>query len=369
MGSAPLRSCLGRLRDEVGMTHDGVAGGADAPPEAKGRGSRRRVTGAVIGGLILAAVAIPLGYQALTGPDGAVPADTSSPSAPGSGSEPSASSSPTSAAPTPTAGPGENPCAAIADESRAGGLQLTPVEGDLPDGALRAWLCGDPSQDISSTGGPAEPLTEGLDEVVAAFNALEPLPPDTACTMEYRMIYVVVLDYADGSTRLRGELHGCRAISDGERQWGGGEGFLQLLVDLWSRQRAAMDAPTEAPEVCPPLTTLVPTTPDAILAGRVCSRDYGDVRVLNEIPEELLARMIGSLSADVGGEVPGMGIDDRGAFVLVDGWGSTLTLVPLHDGHFAVDPTPLSEFVYWKPPVELARDLHEFLGPEASRPR
>jgi hypothetical protein len=322
------------------------------------------VTGAVIGGLILAAVAIPLGYQALTGPDGAVPAETPSLSPSGSSSpEPSAPPSPSGIAPTP--GPVENPCAAIAEE----GLALTPFEGDLPDGALRAWLCGDPSQDISSTGGPAEPLTEGLDEVVAAFNALDPLPADIACTAEYRMTYVVVLDYQDGSTRLRGELHGCRTVSDGEHHWGGGEGFLRVLVDLWSRQRAAMDAPTEAPEVCPPLTTLVPTTPEAILVGHVCARNYGDVRVLDEIPEELLARMLESLAADVGGEVPGMGIDDRGAFVLVDGWGSTMTLVPLHDGNFAVDPTPLSEFVYWKPPVELARDLHEFLGPEVTPPR
>ena len=118
--------------------------------------------------------------------------------------------------------------------------------------------------------------------------------------------------------------------------------------------------------MCPPLTTLVPTTPETILVGHVCSGDYSDPRVLREVPEDLLARMVESLRTDVGGDVPGMGIDDRGAFVLVDGWGSTMSLVPLHDGNFAVDPSPLDEFAYWKPPVDLAGDLHAFLGPEPS---
>lgn len=367
-GFSPAVSCRGRLRDEVEMTDDGAADGTGAAADAEGRRPRRWVTGAVVGGLVLAAVAIPLGYQALRGPDGAVPGDTPSPIPSGSSSlEPSAPSpTPTEASATPTVAPVENPCAGIAEETREAGLQLTPFDGDLPDGALRAWLCGDPSEGFPATGGPLEPLTEGLDEVTAAFNALEPLPGDVACTAEYRMTYVVVLDYPDGAQRLRGELHGCKVVSDGERQFSGGEGFLQTLVGLWERQRSGVAAPTEAPEACPPLTTLVPTTPDAVLVGHVCARDYGDVRVLSDVPEDLLSRMVESLRTDVGGDVPAMGIDDRGAFVLVDGWGSTMSLVPLHDGNFAVDPSPLDEFAYWKPSADLAEDLHAFLAPEPS---
>ncbi|HSO68155.1 MAG TPA: hypothetical protein VLQ67_00825 [Arachnia sp.] len=343
---------------------------ADAPPEREARGSRRWVTGAVVGGLVLAAVAIPLGYQALWGPDGAVPGDSPSASPTVSGSEAPMDPTPSATVPSqssePPVSPGENPCPGSAEEAGQERFQLTPFDGDLPDGAVSAWLCGDPNEGFTSTGGPAEALTEGVDELVAAFNALEPLPQDMACTLEYRMTYVVVVDYADGSKRLSGELHGCRAVSDGERRLAGADGFLATIVGLWEDQRAGLQAPTEAPEVCPPLTTLVAATPEDVLAGYVCSRDFGDIRILQEVPDDLLARMTESLKTDVGGEVPGMGIDDRGAFVLVDGWGSTTSLVPLHDGNFAVDPGPLTEFTYWKPPVDLAEELHAFLGPEPS---
>ena len=211
MGSAPLWSCRGRLRDEVEMTDDGAADGAGAPAETEGRRPRRWVTGAVVGGLVLAAVAIPLGYQALRGPDGAVPGETPSPTPFGSGSPtPVPSPTETAATPTPTVAPVENPCAGIAEEAREAGLQLTPFDGDLPAGALRAWLCGDPSEGFPATGGPLEPLTEGLDEVTAAFNALEPLPQDIACTAEYRMTYVVVLDYQTGPGACAGSCTAAR---------------------------------------------------------------------------------------------------------------------------------------------------------------
>ncbi|MBB1514576.1 hypothetical protein H5398_01095 [Tessaracoccus sp. MC1679] len=347
---------------------DGAAAGAHPGPEA--RGSRRWVTGAVVGGLILAAVAIPLGYQALWGPDRAVPGDTPSASPTVSGPETPVGPTPSvglpSASSEPPVGPGENRCPGSSEEAAQDRFQLTPFDGDLPDGAVSAWLCGDPNEGFTSTGGPAEALTKGVDELVAAFNALEPLPQDIACTMEYRMTYVVVVDYADGAKRLSGELHGCRAVSDGERRLAGADGFLATVVRLWEDQRAGLPAPTEAPEVCPPLTTLVAATPDDVMAGYVCSRNFGDIRILQEVPDDLLARMAESLKTDVGGEVPGMGIDDRGAFVLVDGWGSTISLVPLHDGNFAVDPGALTEFTYWKPPVDLAEELHAFLGPEPS---
>lgn len=323
---------------------------------------------AVAGGLVLAALAIPLGYQALRGPDGAVPGDTPSatPSASESPGDPTPSPTEPAPSPEPSAPSGENPCPGIAEEAREGTLELTPFDGDLPDGAVRAWLCGDPNEGFSATGGPAEPLTEGVGDLVGSFNALEPLPADIACTAEYRMTYVVVVDYADGSKRLRGELHGCRVVSDGERLFSGGEGFLQALVGLWEEQRAGLEAPTEAPAVCPPLSTLLATTPDAVVAGFVCSRDYSDIRVLGEIPDDLVARIIESLKSDVGGEVPGVDMDDRGALVLVDGWGSTMSLVPLLDGNFAVDPGPVTQLVSWKPPVDLATDLDALLGPEPS---
>ncbi|MHA6523989.1 hypothetical protein [Tessaracoccus sp. G1721] len=350
--------------------------GDEATAEADGQGSERRrgrVWMAVAGGLILAAVAIPLGYQALRGPDGAVPGDTPGASSTVSGSVAPVDPTPSATAPSPSlappAGPGGNPCPGIAEESREAGIQFTPFDGNLPAGATSAWLCGDPNEGLTSTGGPAEALTEGVDELVAAFNGLEPLPQDVACTMEYRMTYVVVVDYSDGSKRLTGELHGCRTVSDGERRLAGADGFLATILGMWEDQRAGREAPAEVPEVCPPLTTLVPTTPDAVLSGFVCSRDFADIRILQEVPDDLLARMIDSLTTDVGGEVPGMGIDDRGAFVLVDGWGSTMSLVPLHDGYFAVDPGHLDVFTYWKPPVDLVRDLHAFLGPVPSPTR
>lgn len=345
---------------------DATSDPVDLTESPQPRRRSRAWVGAVVGGVVLALVTIALGYQALRGPDQAVPggSPTASPARPETPGDPTPS--PTGTAPSPTLSSGDNPCPAIADEVREGTLELTPFDGDLPDGALRAWLCGDPHEGFMATGGPGEPLTEGLDRLTEAFNALEPLPADIVCTAEYRMTYVVVLDYADGAQRLRGELHGCRVVTDGERRFYGGEGFLQTLVGLWAEQRAAMEAPSAVPEVCPPLSTLVPTGPDAVLEGYVCSRDFGDIRVLDEIPDDLLARMVESLRTDVGGEVHEMGIEDRGALVLVDGWGSTISLVALQDGSFAVDPGPSAQWVGWEPPVDLADDLLALLGPEPS---
>lgn len=331
---------------------------------ARRRSAARRTGRAAAVVALVAAVVVPLGYLASRGPDIAVPAGTPS----GSPSAPSVASTQPVGPPTqaPVVPAGENPCAAIRAESREGALQFTPFDGDLPDGALRAWLCGDPNQGYDTVGGPAEPLTEGVDQLVTAFNALEPLPQDIACTQEYRLTYVVVVDYPDGSKRLRGELHGCGVVSDGERLFSGGEGFLDTLLGLWEQQRAGRESPTEAPEVCPPLSTLLAASPDDIVAGYVCATYYDEVRVQDELPGDLAARIAAAMGEGVGGEAPWPWLAGGDAIVLADGWGSVITVEVLADGGFAVQNGWLTEPVAWAPSAELAAELQALLGSGAS---
>jgi hypothetical protein len=112
----------------------------------------------------------------------------------------------------------------------------------LVEGAVRAWLCGDDSVEggvAFGTRGPLDPLTKDVDKAVTWFLDAVPSDPMQACTMEYRMAYTVAFEYGDGSLiPVRGELHGCRTVTDGSRTVNGGEEFLDLLTDLWTVNRA-----------------------------------------------------------------------------------------------------------------------------------
>ncbi|NHB83848.1 hypothetical protein G7085_01810 [Tessaracoccus sp. HDW20] len=112
---------------------------------------------------------------------------------------------------------------------REGRLTAAEPSGDLPDGATRAWLCG-PQDPYPFAGqlGPREPLTSGVDRIVAAFNAMPEVDPDgsVACHDVGGLTYAVILEYADGPVVLDGETVNCEFVAG---RIGGGARFLTHL--------------------------------------------------------------------------------------------------------------------------------------------
>lgn len=265
------------------------------------------------------------------------------------------------AGPPPTA---DNPCPNVLRAAQDGfNTFLTPVDGDLPENPERIWLCGEPYD--TGTAGPLEPLTTNVNEAVAAFNALEPGSTDMMCTQEYRMTYLTVLDYPDGRLVLRGELHGCRVITDGRNSWLGGEEWLNTLIGLWETQRSQQSAPSETPPICPPMTTIIAAKPAEVSTGHICTGPFDEQRVTGELDAELVDRIVANLDTGRSADDPRHQDLQSTTFVLSDPWGSTLSIIPLAEHGFFVgwaDPMGSSgEKLYWTPPADLERELRALL--------
>ena len=234
-----------------------TAGWAD---QVRGRRRRRRtLTGVAAGGPPVGAP-VPLGVSRLNRPT--------------QGAQPPRPRRPAPAAPLP-----ERTAADVCAE--AGPLMFVAantteykVPGDpvLKEGAVRAWLCGDDSVEDGmafGTRGPLDPLTKDVDQAVAWFLGATPADPMQACTMEYRMAYTVAFEYGDGSLiPVRGELHGCRTVTDGSRTVNGGEEFLDLLTDLWTANRAA-DLSADG-ELCTAQASIFAARPEDARSAAVC---------------------------------------------------------------------------------------------------
>lgn len=315
-------------------------------PLARKRSRDRRVGQTAAVAALVLAVGIPVGYLLTRPNDTAVPAQTPSPVS------------------------DTNPCAGIAKTQRAGNEYRTPLDGGkLPDGATRAWLCGNPN-DISSAG-PAEPLTVGVDQLVSMFNSLGKQSPDVACTEEYRLTYGVVVDYDGDRKVVSGELHGCGVVSDGQTELVGGEELLAKAKELWSAQRVSSEAPANTPTACPPTGTILPASVDGLRAGFACTGG-GEQMSVKPIPAELLAEVKASLGRDVASEVPGQGALEQSLLVLVDEWGSMVTLLPnagagfgiVEAGSFGVDGVR-----FWVPDVALEAKVRAlFPAPPTDQP-
>lgn len=325
---------------------------ADPDPRAWGPAARRRSNTRRAGGVGLAlivAVAAPLTYLALRGGDVAVPAQSPSPAP--------------STAPTAT-----NPCAEIIKGMSEDGPTLTALGNErLPAGATRAWFCGDQQQ--AMTAGPAEPLTVGVEDLVKSFNALEPLAADAACTDEYRLTYELAFDYPDGRKVVAGTLHGCRAVTDGRTNWGGGDALFEAATSLWQKQREAVEAPAEVPATCPPIGTLLVARPADVQAGSVCV-GHGDTFQAVPLPADLFDQVKASLQTDMHEETPDTGLTDSQFLVLTDGWGSTLTLVAFPERGFGLFNTAEIQGNYWQPPEALETQIRALMPavPQQSQP-
>ncbi|MHA6523770.1 hypothetical protein [Tessaracoccus sp. G1721] len=153
-------------------------------------------------------------------------------------------------APSPTPTPvvlpderGEGLVSTVCDDIQTGALAAEdlPDTDTLPDGAARAWLCGDRWETFGGVG-PIEPLTTDPDRVVDAINAL-PSPDYEACTEMGGITYHVVLDYPDGTRRVvSAETVNCEWVGGWGNRAGGGA-LLQDLLPLWAAQRDANPEP------------------------------------------------------------------------------------------------------------------------------
>ncbi len=120
---------------------------------------------------------------------------------------------------------------------RDGRLTAAVPSGDLPTGATRAWLCG-PQSPMPFAGqlGPREPLTDRVDRIVEAFNALpEGTGESIACTEVGGLTYSVVLEYPDGVMELPGETVNCAFVAG---RPGGGAEFLGTVEGYWDEARS-----------------------------------------------------------------------------------------------------------------------------------
>lgn len=215
--------------------HDDLSALVPEPPPTGGwgpavrrRGRSRRAGIATVAVAVVAAGAVWLGATLLGGPSQvATPAP----------STPVASVSPQAPIDDDYTGVEAQACADLREDPP---MPAGP-SGDLPDGATRAWLCGPQAPyPFASQLGPREPLTTGVDRIVAAFNALPATPGEQiACTEVGGLTYAVIVEYADGAVVLNGETVNCQFVG-GRR--GGGAQFLADLEGFWEEARATAPA-------------------------------------------------------------------------------------------------------------------------------
>ncbi len=261
-----------------------TAGWAD---RVRGRRQRRRAVTGVAAGVLAVGLAVPVGVSLLNRPmQVARPADgTTAPAA------------------LPARDAGEV-CAEARQQMTvaiAATTYANPGDPVLQEGAVRAWLCGDDSAEegmVSGTRGPLDPLTVDVDKAVSWFLDAQPSDPDQACTMEYRLTYVVAFEYEDGSLiPVQGELHGCRTVTDGSRYVDGGDGFLDLLTDLWLANR--VDAELVSVDLCTTGSVFAAKPEDAVSAA-VCIPAADGTRGAAHLPDPAaIGASIAANSVDV----------------------------------------------------------------------
>jgi len=207
-----------------------------------------------------------------------------------------------SPSPTPVVLPderGDGLVSQVCDDIQTGALaaEELPSTENLPDGAARAWLCGDRWETFGGVG-PIEPLTTDPDRVVDAVNAL-PSPDYEACTEMGGITYHVVLDYPHGDRRIvSAETVNCEWVGG----WGnraGGAQLLQDLLPLWAAQREAAPEPfVEEVDVCSDTAALVGLNSlgtverGSLYRGVVCGKPAdaadGEDWIQRELPGDLV---------------------------------------------------------------------------------
>ncbi|RMB62041.1 hypothetical protein [Tessaracoccus antarcticus] len=216
---------------------------------------RRRMVGAAAVAVVVA-FAIPMGLHLGAGPQVmTTPAPTATP-------QPEREGMPT-------------PCQEAADKNFEG---TDPVDGKLPEGATKLWLCGEAYPRLPYGGqlafiGPQEALTVGVDEAVSAFNDLtwqEGAAIDCASSGE---VYHLLVEYPDQKTQtLEGNFapDGCQHFRMSSGIVEGADGYVATLQDLWEAQRESTDPVQLDVTMCPGYTSLFSMDPADLGHGHGC---------------------------------------------------------------------------------------------------
>ncbi|MGV8845236.1 hypothetical protein [Tessaracoccus sp.] len=283
------------------------------------RRNRTRLLAGVAGGAAIAMI-LPLAL-ALGGSNAliATPGETESPS-------------PQVLAPVPVPGPHALGAAPCWDE-RGKARQVSAA--GARDGAVRAWLCGDPDM-VPQTVGPLEPLIQDVDVIVSFIQELAVTSVNDGCNGDAGPSYRIVLDYAGGSQSvLSGETAGCGSINDGQSIRAGGVELLDVALQLWRTQRDAFTPPGNVINLvnCLPESPvrekrpMFPLDPSRAVRGFLCTEvvtEDGADGAAGSLDDALVRLITDSIRVD---SITGSTADLRPSWLtLTGGWGEQLTL-------------------------------------------
>ncbi|MHA6510674.1 hypothetical protein [Tessaracoccus sp. Y1736] len=278
-----------------------------------------------------------------------------------------------SPSPTPVVLPderGDGLVSTVCDDIQTGTLAAEELPGteNLPDGAARAWLCGDRWATFGGVG-PIEALTTDPDRFVDAINQL-PSPNYEACTEMGGTTYHVVLDYPDGTRRVvSAETVNCEWVGG----WGnraGGAQLLQDLLPLWTAQREANPEPfLDEVSLCSDnagivgLNSLGPVERGSLYRGYVCGLPadpaVGDEWMQRELPGDLvLAISQATATPDDQWNIP----EDGPYVVMLTQYGDPVTYLIDEDLQLRLDPLGVPDGGTWTPDGDLAGAWSEILA-------
>jgi hypothetical protein len=187
--------------------------------------------------------------------------------------------------------------------AEAEGSAIDQPDPDAPDavpaGATSARLCQGPGTQFHV---PVDALTTGIEGLVAAVNALEPVGPPDACTAELGPGYRIVFGYPDGSTFVvSGLLYGCQTLTVGSGYRADPEAAKDAFTTRLLAQRQASDPPAggvaSAPGCAGTAAIFDPAPGDPLVAAALCVRDTGKSGDVMRVP--IPAADLATLVADI----------------------------------------------------------------------
>lgn len=259
-----------------------------------------------------------------------------------------------------TAETAEAVCAGIEPEWDP--LAAEPRELVIPDGATRAWLCGDGGDWV----GPAEPLETSPDAIAAGAPSLwDPDPQELMQCDDSAPAFTLVLDYPGERITISASLGNCDAVVGAGYLRSGSSFWLAELTTLWEAQRASVTTSQPTSTVtCPARESLIPVAMERITGAMSCSGE----RLPDDVVAEFAAAALregshfgpGETSPVSGAVEPPVGVTL--ALVLHNAFGDPLQIYLDAEGHLYWYQG--DEWVVWEPTGRIAERLAPYLPSE-----
>ncbi|MDO5736832.1 MAG: LytR C-terminal domain-containing protein [Propionibacteriaceae bacterium] len=269
---------------------------------------------------------------------------------------------------TPAPSPSTNAASAQLEPEACRDAAVTTLpDNQLPDGAIRVWLCGGPSDSfggIHYVGAP-EPLTSNVADAVAAFNAVPSAVGAMSCTPNNSIGYTVVYEYPDGGVHtVEGSLGGCEAVLSSGTHRGDARGYLEALRGLWNDQRITLGTVFDADvQVCSSRTSVmgvgIADMTRAYACGPIEGRDPAKDSVQIPLSDELVADIVKEIGPRDGmvGLLPGVTMAAP-SLVFLSAEGDPLTILGTPEGYRWYDPEPTG-MNQWVPSAGLAARIYD----------